>query len=101
MDGKLSHHLSATLLESAYGFSTACVIGIIVGYFMGMHKWFDELMDPWIATRRARDNHRGAINVKRGGDVCMLIASTWRTASNFVRSNRSFRDDNESYPSKN
>jgi NitT/TauT family transport system permease protein len=50
MDGKLTHHLSATLLEFAYGFSTACVIGIIIGYFMGMHKRFDELMDPWIAT---------------------------------------------------
>ena len=50
IEGKLNQHLSATLLEFAYGFSTACLIGIIIGYFMGMYKWFDELMDPWIAT---------------------------------------------------
>jgi NitT/TauT family transport system permease protein len=29
---------------------TATIIGIIVGYLMGMHRWFDEVMDPWIAT---------------------------------------------------
>lgn len=48
--GKLNAHVSATLLEFTYGFSTACVVGIIVGYFMGMYRWFDEVMDPWIAT---------------------------------------------------
>lgn len=50
ISGQLNKHFSATLLEFAYGFSTACVIGIIVGYLMGMYKWFDEFMDPWIAT---------------------------------------------------
>lgn len=50
IEGKLNQHLRATLLEFAYGFSTACFVGIIIGYLMGMHKWFDELMDPWIAT---------------------------------------------------
>ncbi len=50
IEGKLNQHLQATLLEFAYGFSTACLIGIIIGYFMGMYKWFDEMMDPWIAT---------------------------------------------------
>ena len=29
---------------------TACIVGIAIGYFMGMHRWFDEVMDPWIAT---------------------------------------------------
>lgn len=53
MDGKLSRYLSTTFLESAYGFSTATVIGIIIGYFIRMHKWVDELMDPGIATRWA------------------------------------------------
>ncbi|HEU4342085.1 MAG TPA: ABC transporter permease [Candidatus Binatia bacterium] len=48
--GELNRHFSATLHEFAYGFTTACVIGIILGYLMGMYKWFDEVMDPWIAT---------------------------------------------------
>jgi NitT/TauT family transport system permease protein len=48
--GELNKHFLATLLEFAYGFSTACVIGIVLGYLMGMYKWFDEVMDPWIAT---------------------------------------------------
>jgi NitT/TauT family transport system permease protein len=49
VSGKLNQHFQATLIEFAYGFSTACFFGIIIGYFMGMHKWFDEIMDPWIA----------------------------------------------------
>ena len=48
--GKLNKHFEATLIEFAYGFSTACILGIIIGYFMGMYKWFDEIMDSWIAT---------------------------------------------------
>ena len=48
--GQLNKHFSATLIEFAYGFSTACIAGIVIGYFMGMHKRFDEAMDPWIAT---------------------------------------------------
>ncbi len=50
VEGKLGHHLAATLLEFSYGFTTACVIGVILGYLMGRYKWVDELMDPWIAT---------------------------------------------------
>jgi NitT/TauT family transport system permease protein len=50
VSGELNKHFLATLLEFAYGFSTACVIGILLGYLMGMYKWFDEIMDPWIAT---------------------------------------------------
>jgi NitT/TauT family transport system permease protein len=50
VSGQLNKHFAATLLEFAYGFSTACVIGVVVGYFMGVHKRFDEIMDPWIAT---------------------------------------------------
>jgi len=50
VEGKLNHHLAVTLLEFFYGFTTACVIGVILGYFMGRCKWVDELMDPWIAT---------------------------------------------------
>lgn len=48
--GKLNQHLAATLLEFTYGFTTACIVGIVIGYFMGMYKWVDEVMDPWIAT---------------------------------------------------
>jgi len=50
VSGKLNKHFEATLTEFAYGFSTACILGIIIGYFMGMVRWFDEIMDPWIAT---------------------------------------------------
>ncbi|MDH3443328.1 MAG: ABC transporter permease [Deltaproteobacteria bacterium] len=50
ISGELNAHLEATLFEFACGFSTACVIGVIMGYFMGMYKSVDELMDPWIAT---------------------------------------------------
>jgi NitT/TauT family transport system permease protein len=48
--GDLGKHLAAILLEFIYGFSTACVVGVLLGYFMGMYKRFDEIMDPWIAT---------------------------------------------------
>jgi NitT/TauT family transport system permease protein len=48
--GELNKHLVATLIEFICGFTTACLIGIILGYLMGMYKWFDEIMDPWIAT---------------------------------------------------
>lgn len=50
ISGKLNKHFVATLTEFFYGFTTACIVGTAIGYFMGMHKWFDEVMDPWIAT---------------------------------------------------
>ncbi len=50
VSGELNKHFAATLLEFACGFTTACVIGVIIGYFMGRYKRFDEVMDPWIAT---------------------------------------------------
>lgn len=50
ISGKLNKHFVATLTEFFYGFTTASIVGIAIGYFMGMHKWFDEVMDPWIAT---------------------------------------------------
>jgi len=50
ISGALNRHFSATLLEFACGFTTACVIGVILGYLMGRYRWFDEMMDPWIAT---------------------------------------------------
>ena len=50
VSGQLNKHFAATLIEFTYGFATATVVGIIVGYLMGMHRWFDEIMDPWIAT---------------------------------------------------
>ncbi len=50
VSGKLNQHFAATLLEFTYGFSTACVIGVLLGYLMGRYKWVDEIMDPWIAT---------------------------------------------------
>jgi len=48
--GQLNKHFAATLIEFAYGFSTACILGIIIGYCMGMYRWIDEILDPWIAT---------------------------------------------------
>ena len=48
--GQLNKHLAATLIEFICGFTTACVIGILIGYLMGMYETFDEIMDPWIAT---------------------------------------------------
>jgi len=48
--GQLNKHFAATLIEFSYGFGAATIIGIVVGYFMGMHRWFDEIMDPRIAT---------------------------------------------------
>src|SRR3954471_24146516 len=50
LTGELGRHFAATLIEFAYGFSAACLVGIPLGYLMGMHKWLDEWMDPWIAT---------------------------------------------------
>jgi ABC-type nitrate/sulfonate/bicarbonate transport system permease component len=48
--GALNEHFVTTFLEFIYGFSVACVFGIILGYLMGMYSWFDEIVDPWIAT---------------------------------------------------
>lgn len=50
LSGALNQHFLATLLEFAYGFTAACVVGILLGYLMGMYRWFDEWMDPWIAA---------------------------------------------------
>ena len=50
LSGQLKKHFLATLLEFAYGFSTACIVGVLLGYLMGRYKWFDEIMDPWIAA---------------------------------------------------
>ncbi|MBI4527205.1 MAG: ABC transporter permease [Deltaproteobacteria bacterium] len=50
LSGSLNRHLLATLLEFVYGFAAACAIGIPLGYLMGRYRWFDEIMDPWIAT---------------------------------------------------
>ena len=48
--GQLNKHFTATATEFIYGFSTACVFGVVLGYLMGMHRWFDEVMDPWMAA---------------------------------------------------
>lgn len=48
--GQLNPHLFATLFEFVCGFSTACVFGILLGYLMGRYRWFDDIMDPWVAT---------------------------------------------------
>jgi len=48
--GELYKHFEATLIEFTYGFSAACIAGVLLGYLMGMYKWFDDIMDPWIAT---------------------------------------------------
>ena len=48
--GALNEHFATTFLEFIYGFTVACVFGVILGYLMGMYPWFDEIADPWIAT---------------------------------------------------
>jgi len=48
--GQLNKHFAATATEFLYGFSTACVFGVVLGYLMGMYRWFDEIMDPWMAA---------------------------------------------------
>jgi NitT/TauT family transport system permease protein len=50
LNGQLKKHFLATLSEFAYGFSTACVFGVPVGYLMGKYRWIDEVMEPWIAA---------------------------------------------------
>ena len=56
--GALNEHFGTTFLEFAYGFSVACVVGVILGYLMGMYSWFDEIVDPWIATLYSDAGHR-------------------------------------------
>ncbi len=48
--GQLNKHFAATATEFFYGFSAACMVGVLLGYLMGMHRWFDEIMDPWMAA---------------------------------------------------
>ncbi|HEX6768616.1 MAG TPA: ABC transporter permease [Candidatus Binatia bacterium] len=48
--GELNKHFAATATEFIYGFAAACLVGVILGYLMGMYKWFDEIMDPWMAA---------------------------------------------------
>lgn len=50
LDGQLKKHFLATLSEFAYGFTTACIFGVPLGYLMGRHRWIDEVMEPWIAA---------------------------------------------------
>lgn len=50
VSGQLKKHFLATLSEFAYGFSTACIIGVLLGYLMGRYRWIDEVMEPWIAA---------------------------------------------------
>ncbi len=45
VSGQLNKHFVATHTEFFYGFTTAYIVGIAIGYFMGVHKWFDETMD--------------------------------------------------------
>ena len=44
--GQLNKHFTTTLIEFAYGFSTAGIVGVVIGYFMGMYKRFDEFVEP-------------------------------------------------------
>lgn len=50
VSGALNEHFLTTFLEFTYGFTVACIFGIILGYLMGMYSWFDEIVDPWIAA---------------------------------------------------
>lgn len=49
LSGELNKHFQATLIEFAYGFSSACVVGVLLGYVMGMYQWVDDVLDPWLA----------------------------------------------------
>ncbi len=50
VSGQLNKHFAATATEFLYGFSAACIVGVVLGYLMGMHRWFDEIIDPWMAA---------------------------------------------------
>ena len=50
VSGELNKHFAATATEFIYGFGAACLIGVVLGYLMGMYPWFDEIMDPWMAA---------------------------------------------------
>jgi NitT/TauT family transport system permease protein len=50
VSGQLNKHFAATATEFIYGFSAACIVGVVLGYLMGMHRWFDEIIDPWMAA---------------------------------------------------
>jgi NitT/TauT family transport system permease protein len=48
--GQLNRHFAATATEFACGFAVACIVGVVLGYLMGVYRWFDEVMDPWVAA---------------------------------------------------
>ena len=48
--GELNKHFAATATEFIYGFGAACIIGVVLGYLMGMYQWFNDIMDPWMAA---------------------------------------------------
>ena len=50
LTGALNEHFLTTLLEFAYGFTVACIFGVVLGYLMGRYPWFDVIVDPWIAA---------------------------------------------------
>ena len=47
--GQLNRHFIATATEFACGFGAACIVGVALGYLMGRYRWFEEIMDPWVA----------------------------------------------------
>ena len=48
--GQLNRHFVATATEFASGFCVACIVGVMLGYLMGRYRWFNEMMDPWVAA---------------------------------------------------
>jgi NitT/TauT family transport system permease protein len=48
--GQLNRHFVATATEFASGFGVACSVGVVLGYLMGRYRWFDEIMQPWVAA---------------------------------------------------
>ena len=48
--GELNRHFLATATEFASGFGVACIVGVMLGYLMGRYRWFDEIMEPWVAA---------------------------------------------------
>lgn len=48
--GQLNRHFVATATEFVFGFGVASAAGVVLGYLMGRHRWFEEIMQPWVAA---------------------------------------------------
>ena len=49
-NGKLLHHLSATLWRVVLSFALAMTLGTLLGYWMGRRPALDRWLDPWLVV---------------------------------------------------